>query len=176
MTFWKHIWHLLRIGFLSLFESNNGIVKNNVGSWLTFVGVPLAIGCGCLFWSISAKAISNDILTTLSIFLAIALGVIFIVPDKLVKKVEGNLSDNESKINYLGRYKNFCKLFIRRLTFVLVLSVFLIIISVLLQMIPPVVDIYISAVVFMMFTLAILSILKLVIDIYGFLMEEINKL
>lgn len=176
MTFWKHIWHLLRIGFLSLFESNNGIVRNNFGSWFTFVGLPIIIGLGCLYCSISAKAISNDILTTLSIFLAIALGVIFIVPDKLAKKIESNVSENESRINYMSKYKNFCKLFVQRLTFVLVLSVFLIIISVLLQMFPSSVEIYISAVVFMMFTLAILSILKLVIDIYGFLMEEINKL
>lgn len=176
MTFWKHIWHLLRIGFLCLFESNNGVVKNSFGSWLTFLGLPLIIGLGCLYCSISAKAISNDILTTLSIFLAIALGVIFIVPDKLAKKVADNLSENESRINYLGRYKNFCKLFIRRLTFVLVLSVLLIIISVILQMISSPIEFFISAVVFMMFTLAILSILKLIIDIYGFLIEEINKL
>lgn len=176
MIFWKHIYQLLSIGFLSLFESNNGIVRHNWGNILTFIGIPIAIGVGCLLCSISAKAISNDILTTLSIFLAIALGVIFIVPDKLAKKVESNISDNESRVNYLNRYKNFCRLFVRRLTFVLVLSVFLIITSVLLQMFPASVEIYVSAIIFMMFSLAILAILKLVIDIYGFLMEEINKL
>lgn len=176
MTFWRHIWYLLRVGFLSLFESNNGVVKTGISYWLTFIGIPIAIGIGCFLCSVSAKTIANDILTTLSIFLAIALGVIFIVPDKLAKKVESNFSENESRINYLARYKNFCKLFIRRLTFVLVLSVFLIIISILLQMFPKDIEILASAIVFMMFTLAILSILKLVIDIYGFLMEEINKL
>lgn len=176
MQLWKHIWQLLKIGFLSLFESNNGINNHKFGNFITYIGIPFLIVICSYSFSVKADGISDDILTTLSIFLAIALGVIFIVPDKLTKKIETQTSTNESRLKFLDRYKKFCILFIRRLSFVLVLSVIIIIASVVLKMVEGIIAKLLSAFILGLFTLAILSILKLIVDIYGFLVDEINSL
>lgn len=167
MTLWHHTWELLRVGFSSLFKSPNGHCNVSIASVITFAAIPLLVIAGCIYHDVIIKeSLVSDILAVLSIFLAITLGVIFIVPDKLSKRLEDDTSTNESDVNSRMRYKNFCKLFIQRLSFVLVLCVLLIILTILMEILPSIASNIFSSLIFGLFALSILSILKLIIDIF----------
>lgn len=174
MNFWICIIELVKKGFLSLFETTNGSKHITIINFITFVCIPIGYSFFCYDNSIDLSDRVNDILTTISIFLAITLGVIFIVPDKLTNKIQKIKSKNESDIVYIKRYKKFCKLFIQRLTFLLLLSVFIIICSICLSGLPVNIEKYVSSIIMGLFILSILSILKLIVDIYIFLMEEMK--
>lgn len=177
MTLWYHTLELVRIGFISLFKSPDGNRNVSIANVITFVVLPLFTIVGCICYDIIIKeSLVSDILTVLSIFLAITLGVIFIVPDKLSKRLEEDTSSNESDVNSRIRYKNFCKLFIQRLSFVLVLCVLLIILSIVMEILPCFASNIISSLIIGLFALSILSILKLIIDIYVFLMSDLSKM
>lgn len=177
MILWHHTWELLRVGFNSLFKSPDGYRNVSFANVITFVILPLLVMAGCIYYNVIIKeTLVSDILTVLSIFLAITLGVIFIVPDKLSKRLEDDTSTNESDVNSRIRYKNFCKLFIQRLSFVLVLCVLLIILTIFLEILPKIVSNILSSIIFGLFALSILSILKLIIDIYVFLMSDLSQM
>lgn len=176
MSLWKYSWDILRIGYCSLFKDYSEKKSLTFANILTYSILPIFAILGSLLekFKIDQQLVS-DILTILSIFLAITLGVIFIIPDKLSKRLESNQSKNESDKYSKIRYKNFCKLFVQRLTFVLILCVFLIIITILMKVLKTG-ELYFSSIILGLFTLAILSILKLVIDIYIFLKDDISEM
>lgn len=186
MNLWANVGHLLATGYKSLFRNHLNHENGKVSNVCTFLGIPILATIITFYFNISAQSFSNDILTTLSIFLAITLGVIFLIPEKLSQKVEKLTIDDEARRNYIKRYKLFCSLFIKRLTFVLVLSVLLIIVSITLNAATPNEPIshsYInwglrctSSLIFGTFVLAILAILKLIVDIYIFLMDELKAI
>lgn len=173
---WRLTIELIWIGFKSLFATPNRQRINIVTGIITYIIIPVTIiissWASCV--TINQNLIS-DILTIISIFLAITLGVSFIVPEKLSKRIEGDISQNESDVNARIRYKNFCTIFIKRLTFVLVLSVLLIILTIIMQIFPTWLTIPLSSIILGLFTLSILSILKLIIDIYIFLINDISE-
>lgn len=176
MTIWRDTWELLHVGFNSLFKSPDGYHNVSTTNVITFVILPLLVIGSCIYYNVTIKeSLVSDILTVLSIFLAITLGVIFIVPDKLSKRLEDDTSTNESDVNSRIRYKNFCKLFIQRLSFVLVLCVLLIILTILMEILPSIASNVFSSLIFGLFALSILSILKLIIDIYVFLMSDLSQ-
>ncbi len=177
MNIWRDTLELIWTGFKSLFREPNGIGNCTISGVLTYVGVPLIVSiCSILFNVLIKESLISDILTVLSIFLAITLGVIFIVPDKLSKRLDSDTSENQSDINSRIRYKNFCRLFIQRLSFILVMSVVLIILTIIMQIISDFCMVILSGIILGLFALSILSILKLVIDIYVFLMADINRM
>lgn len=176
MNLWQNTWELIKIGYNSLFKDPTGYGKVKISGVLTFAGLPLLIILGCLCLNITIQeSLVSDILTVLSIFLAITLGVIFIVPDKLTKRLEADISTNESDVNSRNRYKRFCRLFIQRLSFILILSVILIILTIIMQILPSCCEVILSSLIFGFFALSILSILKLIIDIYIFLIDDIDS-
>lgn len=174
MNIWRYIIKLLIHGFLSLLELNNGSKFVIIGNIITFICVPILYSIYCYNNSVNVAERINDILTTISIFLAIALGVIFIVPDKLTNRIKQITTENESDVLYIKKFKDFCKLFIKRLTFLLLISVFIIIISICVPGLPTYIQKYISSSIMGLFILSILSILKLIVDIYKFLIENIK--
>lgn len=176
MNLWHHTWELIKIGYNSLFKSPNGYGNNKIPGLITYLGIPLLIIIGSIYFNVTIhESLVSDILTVLSIFLAITLGVIFIVPDKLSKRLESDSSTNESDVNSRVRYKNFCRLFIQRLSFILILSVVLIILTIIMQILPNSCEVILSSLIFGLFALSILGILKLIIDIYIFLIDDINN-
>ena len=177
MILWRHTWELIHDGFNSLFKSPDGYRTVSISNVFTFCVIPLIVIIGCVWFNVTIKeSLVSDILTVLSIFLAITLGVIFIVPDKLSKRLENDSSTNETDVNSRVRYKNFCKLFIQRLSFVLVLCVVLIILTIFMEIMHGIASIFFSSLIFGFFALSILSILKLIIDIYVFLMEDLSHI
>lgn len=177
MTLWHHTWELLRIGFNSLFKSPDGYRNVSIANVTTFAVLPILVIVGCIYYKVIIQdSLVSDILTVLSIFLAITLGVIFIVPDKLSKRLGDDISTNESDVNSRIRYKNFCKLFIQRLSFVLVLCVLLIILTIMMEILPSSASNIFSSLIFGLFALSIISILKLIIDIYVFLMADLSQI
>lgn len=175
MKLLKDTFLLLKIGLQSLFKNSSGSCETKLSNLFVFILIPILIGI--LSYQKAFRIDNNlisDILTVISIFLAITLGVIFIVPEKLAQRLEIDKSQNESKINNRKRYKNFCKLFIQRLTFVLILCVIMIMSTFLMKIFPSYIDNVISSIILTLFSLSILTILKLVIDIYLFLMADID--
>lgn len=175
MKLFKETLSLLKIGLKSLFKNSTGNYDNKLSNLIVFILIPILIG---ILSFRKAFLVDNnlisDILTVISIFLAITLGVIFIVPEKLAQRLELDKSKNESNINNKKRYKNFCKLFIQRLTFVLILCVIMIMSTFLMKIFQEYLNNLISSFILALFSLSVLSILKLVIDIYIFLMADID--
>lgn len=177
MNIWRDTIELIWTGFKSLLRNPNGIGNLTIITVLNYTGIPLLVAIFSILFNVRIQeALISNILTVLSIFLAITLGVIFIVPDKLSKRLESDTSTNQSDVNSRIRYKNFCRLFIQRLSFILVMSVILIMLTIIMQVIPDVCMVYLSAIILGLFALSILSILKLVIDIYIFLMADISRM
>lgn len=177
MSLWKNSGELIKKGYKSLYKGNDGGVEITLSSIISYIILPIAVITLSWIYRIEiGENLVSDILTILSIFLAITLGVIFIVPEKLSKRLENDNSSNESDVNARIRYKNFCKLFIQRLSFVLVLSVIIIIFSIITDFIKGYSIIVLSALILGLFTLSILSILKLIIDIYLFLISDLDNL
>lgn len=175
MTLWNQTLELLKIGYISLFKKVGGEKNLSLSNIFAFIILPIIVFGGCIYSKVIIKeGLVSDIITVLSIFLGITLGVIFIVPDKLSQRLESDTSTNESDVESRLRYKRFCKLFIQRLSFVLILCVILIILSLIVELISRTAAILVSAIIIGLFVLSILSILKLIIDIYVFLMTDIE--
>lgn len=175
------MWHstveLIYTGFKSLFLNPNGFGSSIISGITTYVIIPCIVVCISFLYKIQIQeSLVSDILTILSIFLAITLGVIFIVPDKLTKRFVQENSQNESDKNAKIRYRNFCKLFIQRLSFILVLSVILIVATIIMKVSSDKLLLIFSSLVMGMFTMSILCILKLIVDIYIFLMDDISRI
>lgn len=173
----KNTLYVLKIGFISLFKNSSGYKDGFVANVIIFAIVPILIGILSYFngFFINNDLIS-DILTIISIFLAITLGVIFIVPEKLAKRLDMDNSKNESDQYNRKRYTNFCKLFIQRLSFVLILCVFMIMSTYMIKIFPVTIKCIISSLVLTLFSLSLFCILKLVVDIYIFLISDIDNL
>jgi|GEM_PF-1941328 len=107
MNIWGYIIKLLIHGFLSLLELNNGSKFVIIGNIITFICVPILYSIYCYNNSVNVAERINDILTTISIFLAIALGVIFIVPDKLTNRIKQITTENESDVLYIKKIQGF---------------------------------------------------------------------
>lgn len=175
MKILKDTFSLLKIGLKSLFKNSSGNYDKKLSNVIVFIIIPISIGILSYHKAFLVdNNLISDILTVISIFLAITLGVIFIVPEKLSQRLELDKSQNESNINSRKRYKNFCKLFIQRLTFVLILCVIMIMSTFLMKIFPLYLNSIISSFILTLFSLSVLSILKLVIDIYIFLMANID--
>lgn len=177
MSVWKYSWQLIKVGYGSMFKNHNDLKAYTVSNIVTFIGIPMTvIVCGFLSKFSIEPTLVSDILTILSIFLAITLGVIFIVPDKLSKRLESDKSENESDRNDRRRYKNFCKLFVQRLSFVLILCVAVIVLTLIMKLFPNNPNIILSSLIIGLFILSILCILKLIVDIYLFLMNDLSEI
>lgn len=175
MKLFKDTLYLLKVGLKSLFKNSAGNYDKKLSNLIVFILIPILIGILSFHKAFLVdNNLISDILTVISIFLAITLGVIFIVPEKLAQRLEFDKSPNESNKNNRKRYKKFCKLFIQRLTFVLILCVIMIMSTFLMKIFPINLSNVISSFVLTLFSLSVLSILKLVIDIYIFLMADID--
>lgn len=174
------LYNIIKRGTQSLMYDYDGqrLSRLNIGLW--FFLLPL---CICFIDIVTAKCMSaetlNTVLTVLSIFTSLLFGVIFVVPEKLntrIEKYKGQ-TDNETD-NYLCRFRNFAKLFVNRLSLVITLCIFLIILLSALLITPDYLSIFrmvLNSISVLAFYFIVLTLLILLIDIHALLLDDIEQ-
>lgn len=177
MTFlYKQIYRIIKGGIESLLYDIDGNIRSKYQMSLGFVFVPIIICIITVWKEISLKDIIDTLLTVLSIFTALIFGVLFTVPDKLSQRIERykNKSDNSTK-NYLIRFCNFTRSFVQQITFIIVISIVLIILLVFLKVVTDnIAKLTLTTVSLILFYDLIMYIFVTLSNIYILLMDDIN--
>lgn len=177
MTFiFRQIYRIIKDGTKSLLYDIDGNRRSKFQVYLEFTFVPIVI-CVITIWKeISLGNIIDTLLTVLSIFTALIFGVLFTVPDKLSQRMErfkGKI-DNSTK-NYLIRFSNFTRSFVQQITFIIVISIVLIIFLVFLKIITDnIIKLVLTIMSLVLFYDLILYILVTLSNIYILLMDDID--
>lgn len=177
MTFlYKQIYRIIKGGIESLLYDIDGNKRSKFQVYLGFIFVPIII-CTITVWKdISLKDIIDTLLTVLSIFTALIFGVLFTVPDKLSQRIERyrNKADNSTK-NYLIRFCNFTRCFVQQITFIIVISIALIILLVFLKVVTNnIITLTLTTISLILFYDLIMYILITLSNIYMLLMDDID--
>lgn len=178
MTFiFKQIYRIIKDGIKSLLYDIDGNKRSKFQVYLGFIFVPIVI-CIITFWKeISLGDIIDTLLTILSIFTALIFGVLFTVPDKLSQRIERfkNKTDNSTK-NYLIRFSNFTRSFVQQITFIIVISIALIILLVIQKVITDnnTMKLALTSINLILFYDLVMYILVTLSNIYTLLMDDID--
>lgn len=177
MTFiFKQIYRIIKDGIKSLLYDIDGNKRSKIQVYLGFIFVPITICIITVWKETSLKDIIDTLLTVLSIFTALIFGVLFTVPDKLSQRIERfkNKTDNSTK-NYLIRFSNFTRSFVQQITFIIVISIALIILLVFLKVVADnIIKITLTTTSLILFYDLIMYILVTLSNIYTLLMDDID--
>jgi hypothetical protein len=176
MTFiFKQIYRIIKDGIKSLLYDIDGNKRSKFQVYLGFIFVPIVICIITLWKEISLGDIIDTLLTVLSIFTALIFGVLFTVPDKLSQRIERfkNKTDNSTK-NYLIRFSNFTRSFVQQITFIIVISIALIILLVFLKVVTDnIIKLTLTTISLILFYDLVMYILVTLSNIYTLLMDDI---
>lgn len=178
MTYiFKQIYRIIKDGIKSLLYDIDGNKKpSKLQLYFGFVFIPILI-CVFTYWKeISLDDIIDTLLTVLSIFTALIFGVLFTVPDKLSQRIERfkNKTDNSTK-NYLIRFSNFTRYFVQQITFIIVISLALIVFLVFQKVVvDKTIKFILTAICLVLFYDLIMYILVTLSNIYTLLMDDID--
>lgn len=163
---------ILKDGITSLFYDIDGNKRPKAKIILFFVIIPIA------FSLISLKVdklyeIVDTLLTCLSIFTALIFTVLFIVPDKLTDRIKIlKEKDDDATHDYLIRFYNFTKSFVKQISFVIVLSLALIILLIMQKLYTCDILTFINSSLFVTLIFYVLIILS---NMYILLMDDIER-
>jgi len=177
MTFiFKQIYRIIKDGIKSLLYDIDGNKRSKFQVYLGFIFVPIVICIITIWKEISLGDIIDTLLTVLSIFTALIFGVLFTVPDKLSQRIERfkNKTDNSTK-NYLIRFSNFTRSFVQQITFIIVISIALIILLVFLKVVTDnIIKLTLTTISLILFYDLVMYILVTLSNIYTLLMDDID--
>lgn len=165
--------------------------KENLSIWgvMCYVGVPLALGAYAV-WSryILGDELRGSIVPILTLFMALVFQVIYIAGDKFANRVRSkvhesrelakgteNLGLHQDVRNYLQRFENYTKLFIRQLVLILLTSLLIIVCYILIHLDIRILTIVLSSLIIVLLYIWILLMLKAIVSIYNLLMEDIQE-
>ena len=119
------------------------------------------------------KDIIDILINCLSIFTALIFSVLFIVPDKLSQRIKClQEKRDDSKNNYLIRFLNFSKIFVKQVSFIIVLCMVLIVLLILQKIQTCSILVFANS---FLFTVLIMYLLLILSNIYILLMDDIDK-
>lgn len=177
MTFiFKQIYRIIKDGIKSLLHDIDGNRRSKFQVYFGFIFVPIAICLITVWKEINLGDIVDTLLTVLSIFTALIFGVLFTVPDKLSQRIERfkNKTDNSTK-NYLIRFSNFTRSFVQQITFIIVISIGLIVLLVFQKVVASnVIKLILTAISLVLFYDLVMYILVTLSNIYILLMDDID--
>lgn len=177
MTFiFKQIYRIIKDGIKSLLYDIDGNRRSKFQVYFGFIFVPIAICLITVWKEINLGDIVDTLLTVLSIFTALIFGVLFTVPDKLSQRIERfkNKTDNSTK-NYLIRFSNFTRSFVQQITFIIVISIGLIVLLVFQKVVASnVIKLILTAISLVLFYDLVMYILVTLSNIYILLMDDID--
>lgn len=155
-----------------------------------YIAIPLIIFCMLLWYGFR---MGNDMITAfvgfLSLFVALIFQVIYIATDKFTSRYNDSWAEcvrtashdeppqfKEDVNGYLIRHGNFTKLFVRQLTFVLILSIVMIALSVIEKLYHgDRLNIVLSSLMMSMLYLWLVYLVHSIKSIYTLLMDDINS-
>lgn len=177
MTFiFKQIYRIIKDGIKSLLYDIDGNRRSKFQVYLGFIFVPIVICIITVWKEISLENIIDTLLTVLSIFTALIFGVLFTVPDKLSQRIERfkNKTDSGTK-NYLIRFSNFTRSFVQQITFIIVISIVLIILLVFQKVVTDnIIKLTLTTISLVLFYDLVMYILVTLSNIYTLLMDDID--
>ena len=119
------------------------------------------------------KDIIDILINCLSIFTALIFSALFIVPDKLSQRIKClQEKRDDSKNNYLIRFLNFSKIFVKQVSFIIVLCMVLIVLLILQKIQTCSILVFANS---FLFTVLIMYLLLILSNIYILLMDDIDK-
>lgn len=172
----RQLYRIIKDGISSLSSDIDGNKTSQKQLVIFFIIVPYFI-FGLTYWlEINLDNIIDTLLSVLSIFTALIFGVLFTVPDKLSHRIEKlNQKKDNATQNYLIRFYNFTKKFVQQTSFIIALSIFLIILLIFQKVFknnaPKLILTAINCSVFYILIMYVLSILA---NIYILLMDDIK--
>ena len=174
-----NIWKIIKEGYISLYYNINGDKRPIAPIVLWYIILPLAIGIySYINQTIFTENTINLLISVFSIFTALIFGIIFIAPDKFAKRIEvykKSIAD-ESISNYLIRYENFTKGFVKQIALLIVYSIVIIILLVITQIHDvSLFKIIIHSIVITFFSEFILLTFNILSYIYILLIDDIEN-
>lgn len=177
MTFiFKQIYRIIKDGIKSLLYDIDGNRRSKFQVYLGFIFVPIVICIITVWKEINLEDIIDTLLTVLSIFTALIFSVLFTVPDKLSQRIERfrNKTDSSTK-NYLIRFSNFTRCFVQQITFIIVISIALIILLVFQKVVTNnIIKLTLTTISLVLFYDLVMYILVTLSNIYTLLMDDID--
>ena len=182
VSLFKQLLIILKTGITSLFYDIDGNKRTNMQFIIFLLFIPLAVFVFIIWKQIKLSESIDTLLTVLTIFTALIFGVLFTVPDKLSQRIEKYKNRKDEAIkNYLTRFYNFTKSFIEQITFIILISIVLIVLLIICKITHNIsmeyigcIQIIITALSFLLFYYLLLYILVLLANIYILLMEDIK--
>lgn len=176
---------------LTVFTRDPLIGKRNLSIWgvLGYIVFPLALGAYAV-WSryVLGAEMRDSIVPILTLFMALVFQVIFIAGDKFANRVRNKVHESRGLApeaegyamhrdvkNYLQRFENYTKLFVRQLVLILLTSLLIIVCYILIHLEIRFVTIVLSSLIIVLLYIWILLMLKAIVSIYNLLMDDINE-
>jgi len=172
------LWIIIKDGFLSFSQNSNGGIKK-FWSYIKLFSPSIAV-CLLLFVS-DKKDIGKGelILSAISIYTALIFNSLFVVPDIFSRRVHLFKDSNREEYakNYILRFKNFTKLFVRKICLATLLGLILIIMLVINMLLDDSMSWigstigYINVFLLVLLCVITISILK---DLYDLIFDDID--
>lgn len=187
----KNIWRIFYESFMSVgYDAMTGSTKPWYKMVIGYVLIPIGLFALLWYWGFDmGDGLYSAIVGFLSLFIALIFQVIYIATDKFTSRYndcwtecvrttkEGKEpSFMEDVDNYLIRMGNYTRLFVRQMTFVLLLSIVIIILSVLEHLYHGYrVNIVLSSMMIALFYLWLAYMIHSIKSIYTLLMDDIDS-
>lgn len=183
MTLFQQVRQILGKGFKSALVNEDGQRRSVVLFSLFYIIIPLAIlGYGICIRLDSYDNLINPILGIVTVFVAFVFQIVFNSNDKFASKYEIYQAKKEKDTltehykNYITRLKNLTKQFIQVLSFLILLSLLIMVVGLTYKLLPKgTLTIIVSSLVVMLFYLWLVYLVNAVVDMYQLLMDDINK-
>lgn len=172
----RQLYRIIKDGISSLSSDIDGNKTSKKQLIVFFRIVPYFI-FGLTYWfEVNLDNIIDTLLSVLSIFTALIFGVLFTVPDKLSHRIEKlNKKKDNATQNYLIRFYNFTKKFVQQISFIIALSIFLIVLLIFQKILDnPTAKLILTAIDSSLFYILVMYVLSILANIYILLMDDIK--
>lgn len=166
----SQIIRIINNGITSLLYNIDG-EKNSIFKICILFIIPLIVAI--YFKNRDIKDIIDILINCLSILTVLIFSALFIVPDKLSQRIKClQEKRDDSKNNYLIRFLNFSKIFVKQVSFIIVLCMVLIVLLILQKIQTCSILVFANS---FLFTVLIMYLLLILSNIYILLMDDIDK-
>ena len=166
----SQIIRIINNGVTSFFYNIDGEKNSIFKICISFI-IPLIVAI--YFKNRDMTNIIDILINCLSIFTALIFSALFIVPDKLSQRIKYlQEKRDDSKNNYLIRFLNFSKIFVKQVSFIIVLCMVLIVLLILQKIQTCSILVFANS---FLFTVLIMYLLLILSNIYILLMDDIDK-
>lgn len=168
----SQIIRIINNGITSLLYNIDGEKNSIFKICISFI-IPLIVAI--YFKNIDMSDIIDILINCLGILTVLIFSALFIVPDKLsqrIKRLQERGKRDNSENNYLIRFLNFSKIFVKQVSFIIVLCMVLIVLLILQKIQTCSILVFANS---FLFTVLIMYLLLILSNIYILLMDDIDK-